>query len=485
MKIFKKIILLACIIGSFTACDTVDFGDINQNPNGPTAPVTSQLLTNAQTYVSDIIAGTQGSLYTQQITEGQYPGWSRYANSTASYNYWYINPLKDLDVIIDFNSDPDKKALVEAYGDNNNQLAVARILRAYFFHYMTDRWGGLPFTEAFQGIDNPTPKFDTQEEIYNILFTELDESLALINDEGAALKGDIILGGKMSKWKAFANNMKLVMALRISGIDASKAKSKFEEAVSSGLIISSNSDNITFTYGSDANSDNPWYDRFVFQGREDYVMSRTMTESLRSNNDYRLFKYGQKARDSVFPTPSFAGNIDKDYVGAPNGTVNGNVPDYSLPTATVIENATYPIPIFTAAQMKFSLAEAASYGWNVGSGTAASLFKEGIEESMKYWGVDQTNIDSYTTAHTYSGINDIAYEKWVAFYMLQPSESWAEWRRLDWPLLTPSTNGAEPSIPVRDAYDAAIIDNNKANYDALIQSQGPDELTTRLWWDVN
>lgn len=488
-KIIRNLIILSiCTFAFLCACETVDFGDINQNPNGPTTPVTSQLLTNAETYISDIIgqrSGTQGTLYTQQLTEGQYPGLSRYGTPTESYDYWYINPLKDLDEIINLNTNPETKDLVKTYGDNDNQIAVARILRAYFFQYMTDKWGGLPLYEAFKGIDNPNPKFETQEEIYNFIFNELDESIAMMKMGEPAPKGDIILDGNLSRWKTFANSMKIIASLRISDVDPAKAKIKFEEAANSGSIITSNAENILFNYGTDANSDNPWYGRFNVDKREDYIVSTTMIESLRTNLDPRLFKYAQKTRDSIFPSPVFSGGIDKEYVGGPNGKVNGNVPKYSLPAASVLNTADFKIPIFTASQMKFSLAEAKAKGWNVGSGTVESLFKEAIELSMQFWGVDQSDINSYIAAHPYGNIKDIAYEKWVSFFMLHPSESWAEWRRLDWPALTPSSNGAEPSIPVRDAYSSAIIDNNKENYNAIIQSQGPDELTTKLWWDVN
>ena len=62
--------------------------------------------------------------------------------------------------------------------DNNNQIAVAKIMRSYYLQYITDRWGALPWSEAFQGIAFPQPKFDSQEELYNFMFAEIDEALA-------------------------------------------------------------------------------------------------------------------------------------------------------------------------------------------------------------------------------------------------------------------------------------------------------------------
>ena len=166
----KKISLFICASLIFTSCDSVDFGDTNENPNGPTAAVTSQLLTQAQKTVSSIGTNLSGILFTQQLAEGQYPGESRYAVLTYNYNSYFTGPIQNLNEIIKLNQGAETMAQAEAFGNNNNQIAVAKIIRAYILQFMTDRWGALPWTEAFQGIDNPQPKFDSQQDIYMIMF---------------------------------------------------------------------------------------------------------------------------------------------------------------------------------------------------------------------------------------------------------------------------------------------------------------------------
>jgi hypothetical protein len=480
-KTIKNIALLICISIFYSSCDSIDFGDINNNPNGPTVAVTSQLLTSAQTSVgNNVITSMKGILYTQQLAEGQYPGDSRYETLTSNYNFWYTGPIQNLNEIVKINTDADLKAGAVAFGGNNNQIAVAKILRSYYLQFITDRWGALPWSEAFQGIAFPQPKFDAQEELYNYMFAEIDEALGLINLE-AGPAGDIIFNGDMDRWKMFANTLKMTMALRISDVNPSLAKTKFEQAVAAG-VVTSNEDNILFTFGTDDNSDNPWQDRF--ESRIDYLLSNTLAESLRSNLDPRLFKFVQPSRDGSTATTNFPGGIDAKYVGADHGAVNGNVQDFSLPSTTVTGVQDYQSPIYTSAQVKFALAEAKLKGWNVGSGTTSSLFKEGIEDSMNFWGVSKADIDSYTAAHTTSTLEKIAYEKWVALYLNGP-EAWAEWRRLDMPVLVPSTSAIDQRIPVRDAYDPSVADNNPANYAAVLASQGADDLHTKLWWDKN
>lgn len=477
-----KIGLIVSFMVFFTACDTIDYEDTNQNPNGPTAAVTSQLLTNAMVSMTTILVDETPILYMQHITQGQYPGASRYNVLNQSYDSWYTGPLTDLNRIIDLNSDEETAGDALSYGSNNNQIAVAKIIRAYYLHYMTDKWGALPWSEAFAGIENPQPAFDTQESIYNYMFAEIDEAVGMVEMSEPGPTGDYLFGGDMDTWVTFAANMKMVMALRLSDVSASVSQSMFEQAVATGRLITDNSDNIEYTYGTDDASDSPWMDNF--RTREDYILSRTMVEYLRDNQDPRLFEYAEEARDSVSPVTNFPGDIDEGYVGAPNGQVNGNVPSYSFIRSEIIYTPDYPTPIFTAAQVYLSMAEAASYGWNVGGGTAASLYEAGIEASMEYWGVDSAAITDYIAAHPYTGIDDIAYEKWVALYLNGP-EAWAEWRRLDAPYLEPSAFASDPRIPVRMGYDPSIADNNEANYNAMIGFQGPDNNYTNLWWDVN
>jgi len=471
-KTIKQIAVFMFAATVISSCNTVDFGNLNDNPNGPTAAITSQLLSSAQVSVSSVITTVSGINYVQHITEGQYPGPSRYAGLTFSYNGWYTGPITNLNEIIKVNEDPDKAAGVASFGDNNNQIAVSKLLRAYYLHYMTDTWGALPWSEAFQGIAGTQPKFDSQQSLYTYMFAEIDDALGKIN-ANAGPQGDLLFGGDMDKWATFGNTLKMTMALRISDADAATAKTKFEQAVASGKLITSNSQNLRFTYGSDETSDNPWEDRFF--SREDYMMSETMMGFLNAKTDPRKFKYTKPAQNSAVPDV---------YAGAENGKVNGNTKDYAFITDTVIGDPTYKVAIYTAAQTHFSLAEAALKGWNVGGGTAAAHQKMGIEASMMDWGVAAADMNTYTAANAGATITDIAYEKYMALYLNGP-EAWAEWRRLDSPALTPSIYALVQKIPVRHAYSPSVADNNPDNYAAVIASQGPDNLHTKLWWDKN
>jgi hypothetical protein len=77
-------------------------------------------------------------------------------------------------------------------GSKNNQIAAARIMKAYFYMVMTDIWGDVPYTEALQGNAKYAPKYDDQKAIYTDLFKELTEAVAQINTTEAGVTGDIL-----------------------------------------------------------------------------------------------------------------------------------------------------------------------------------------------------------------------------------------------------------------------------------------------------
>ena len=264
-KIIKIKTLILAVLVSFTACDTVDFGSTNVDPNSPSNSVPSLLLTNVQRSMSGSVAATTSNLYVQYLSNGQYDEESRYQTLNWDTNGFY-GILQDVKQIIETNTNEESKVGAQAYGSNGNQIAAAKILKVWYYQLMTERWGYLPFSEANDAENTTKPKYDSQEDIYMALFAELDSALASI-DSGNGPDGDILFGGDMTRWRTFANTIKMTMALRLSNADPTTGSAKFNEALSAG-VISSNANNIQYTYLSEDTNDNPWQDRF--ETRKDY-----------------------------------------------------------------------------------------------------------------------------------------------------------------------------------------------------------------------
>lgn len=500
-KWFLKFISLLALL-TYQACETVDFGNENLNPNSPAVASTSALLTNAQRSIPTIVSEVNSNLMVQYISEITYTEDSRYEQFEWSYDRWYSGPLKDLQEIIDLNTtNPD---LYKSSGTTENQIAIARILKAYFFLYLTDRWGMIPYSEALKGSENIKPKFDSQEFIYNSLFDEIDMSLGLIN-EGGSIKGDILFGGDLVKWKKFANTMKLIMAMRVSNINPSLGKEKLLEALDSGVILGSD-ENLHYPYLTEDTNDNPWQDRF--QTREDYAVSNVFIDFLNENNDPRISAFAE------LPQSDSSGT----YVGCPYGVANPNIlqSDMSFITSDIIYDGTKKGGvIFTFAQVCFSLAEAYQRGMLTDDDNQGPVgpvgyplmdspeilqdlfpydmdelwYYVGIGASMGQWGISRSESVEYMNQPNIlydktTGIEQIATQKWISLYM-QGAEAWAEWRRLDFPHLEPAVDALSGNgIPVRNGYAALTKSLNEESYKNAVSIQGPDNQDTRLWWDI-
>ena len=105
--------------------------------------------------------------------------------------------------------------------------------------------------------------------------------------------------------------------------------------------------------------------------------------------------------------------------------------------------------------------------------------------------ISDAKISAYLTAHPYTGGTDdqqmqqIHTQFWASL-IYDEYESYSNWRRTGYPVLTPVNyqgNNSNGTIPRRMMYPLSEISTNKANYDAAVARQGPDLLTTHIWWD--
>ncbi|WP_420155744.1 SusD/RagB family nutrient-binding outer membrane lipoprotein [Siphonobacter sp.] len=473
---FKKpIIGLLGLMTLVSSCS--DFGDMNVDPNRASVASTAALLTGAETNFGLAVTASdaQPILYAQHWSEITYTQNSRYQGTAFSYNNFYAGPLTSLNYIIKVNSDDATKAGVTTNGSNANQIAVARIIRAYFFSVLTDRFGDIPYSQALKAEQDFTPTFDAQKDIYTDLFKELKEAGAQF-DGGTAVRGDIILSGNATRWKKFAASLRMILALRLSKVDATKGKTEFVAAMQDGPLAS-NSDNVRYNYTD--TYPNPWFASFVTSGRLDFAVSEPLVNYLKPLTDPRLPAFADKATTS------------QDYVGMPYGLTNPTLKaaDVSLPNASLRTVITAPANVLTYSQVLFSQAEAVKLGWITGD--AKALYEAAIKASMEQWGV-------YTEAAytAYIAKANVAYsdakaleligtQKWIALYM-QGYEAWSEWRRTGYPnFLKPAPGAANNSkqIPLRQGYPTTERDLNTENYNAVISRQGPDTDATPVWWD--
>src|SRR5207302_2559761 len=323
--------------------------------------------------------------------------------------------------------------------------AVGRIMKSYVFSVMTDAMGDIPYSEAFKGDTLQAPKYDSQQAIYTALFADLAKASGQIDPTGIGFtKGDIMYRGDMTKWRKFANSLRLRLAMHLAKVDPATAKSEAQAAVAAG-VFARDSDNAQLMYLATAPNQNPIYNDA--RGRDDYGMSKTYVDSLLSWKDPRLRVFAQLNKDTIV--------ANRTYQGMPNGLNDGGGPPLfyiSRYGAYWRETPNAPLELLTYSELLFLEAEAAQRGWI--SGDPATLYTTAIRASMQQYGISDSAANAYladTVRVRYNpatGLTQIAYQKWVSLFM-QGMEGWTEVRRTRVPHIVPGPNAILPEIPER------------------------------------
>ncbi|WP_431214518.1 SusD/RagB family nutrient-binding outer membrane lipoprotein [Puia sp. P3] len=135
----------------------------------------------------------------------------------------------------------------------------------------------------------------------------------------------------------------------------------------------------------------------------------------------------------------------------------------------------------------FDLSEAVSRGFTTGD--AAALYNQAVLASLGQYGITDATVTGNYLAQAsvqYDASNykkSVGNQKWIALFG-QGLEAFAEWRRLDYPQLTPAVAGTlGGKMPERFIYPGSEQTLNGASYQKAVADQGPDLLTTKLWFD--
>jgi len=548
----KKIIGLGFVLLFLVFGCTKNFEELNVNPNEPVEVPTSYLLTDGQKGLMSFLwdewwNGRFGMLYSQYWSQASYTDESRYKpREGVNNNYWIffyagrdVNPpdgelngggMMSLQRIIDLNEDPETAAKSSQYGSNNNQIAVARILKAWMFQILTDTWGYIPYSEALNIANYDYPAYDSQEGIYYALLDELEAAIDQM-DDGAGPSGDMIYGGNMENWKKFANSLKLRIAIRMSNIKEGDATTAINEAMASG-VFESNADNAQLIFETGKPNNNPLNENQ--KTRSDFAVSKTFIDFLVTRNDPRIDFYAN--------TPNY--NLDSVHVGFPYGMTNTDATPILVETVSMPGNCVYapqaPAFYMNYAEVCFILAEAAERGIYSSGGDAKTWYEAGISASMNMWNdilaatptgwkrIDgNDDIVPYVTDILPDPIGDIssyladplvawdggvdqskliAEQKYIALYP-QGLQAWFEWRRTGYPeelikigdvitytvgavsgeyeFITLAPAAITYGIPVRMTYPVEEQTLNSASYGAAVTEQGEDYFNTRTWWDID
>lgn len=547
-KLLKSILSVVGMSLALMGC-TGDFDDMNTDPNNPTPGSVDPKFQLIYIQARGIPYANQWQQIDQLMISTMCEYSANDGLSASDYNIdsRYVDDIWNMSYTVLTNAN----SLIRANESNpihNNAVQMARIWKAYVMLRLTNCIGDIPYSEAANNIDQP--KYDTQKDIYYTIFGELTDAVNKLDAAATNNIGtfDLIYGGDAAKWKKFANSIRLRMAVRISNVDAGKAKTEAQAAIAAG-VFESDADAAFMTQGEDKFSQNPIYYhkgssvlhmstsyKRLVQGiggiawptAADREKNKNITENIIAAKnapamvDPRAPIHFEPAGVIEKPaTESMKGNwdgTDPGHVASGVGAAMDNgqfVSDFSKIGPWYYETIDRKYPLFKYSELCFLKAIAMERGLITGDAKAA--YEAGVTSNMSEFGIPAEVITSYlasTTPNYYgttakydhiTGTNNTAMDKiltqkYIAQFQECSFETWADHRQFHKPTLMPfasvsssvfnmnptdQANNTPNAYAKRIYYPSSEYTVNETNVkEAEKRMGGNNSIQNNVWWDV-
>jgi len=512
--------VIAGLTGNLLTCCTGRFERMNTNPNQVTADqmeVMNYRTGTKVTNLQNLVVPVEEHIYqfNESLSGGPYAGYigatvntweSRFEtfNESADWRKWpFSNVMTDMYA-------PYRAIINET--DDEVALAFAKLFRVAIMHRVTDSYGPVPYSDAVAN-EGVFVKYDSQESVYNQMFQELDEAIALFKtNEGIDPAGwksyDKVYYGNIAQWSKYANSLKLRMAMRLSYVRPELSQQKASEAITAG-VITSNADNAVMHAVENRTT-------LIYNDWQDHRVGADILCYMSGYEDPRLEKmFLPSVRNETF-------------TGVRIGSIVSNKTDFIECYSNMIVTSDTPYLWFNAAEATFLRSE---YELRWGSTeTAKELYETAIRLSFEEKGA--SGADAYVADNTkrpeaYTdplgvwsvgtrpsnvtiawdeaatdievNLEKIITQKWIAIFPLGV-EGWSEYRRTGYPKLFDAAQDLSGgAVDVhrharRLRYPAEEYTQNRDNLQDAIntlnaeatgsESRTGDNYATRIWWDV-
>jgi len=534
MNIYIKRVFLASLIVFGLSCDD-DFAELNTDPNRA----------GAEAFDANLILPTV--IYESGNNRNGYSGavlfqvmWIQLmaSTSTGGANYYsnadkYVASGGTNSYISRFlgnqYSTASRARQMEKLAIDKGLLNLAnigRMLQILDISFVSDVYGDVPYNEALQADEEVTePSYQLQSSLYPQMLADLEVAITALNPSGDIPTNDFLYNGDIAQWRKFGYSLMLKLAMRMVKVDAATAQTYITTALNGGIFTSPDDDAYSIMdqangfNNATANAFNTVDD--VYEVR----WSNTFIDYLQATNDPRLSVVAEipPAGLAANRDGTVVGNSDPSVqIGLPNGldlrgagtdvSTDPNYPgatgtgddvapigNYSRPTA-IYRDREGPTFILTYAQTQLLLADAAARGLTV-PGNASQYYNDGLIAAfatLNKLGGTQVSVEDATayananpldTGNADASLEMINVQYWASMGMIGDFvEAWNNWKRSDYPELTPvnyTGNFSNGQIPVRQPYPSGEEATNTENYqEAIGRIGGPNDWTTKMWWDV-
>ncbi|MEX1183414.1 MAG: SusD/RagB family nutrient-binding outer membrane lipoprotein [Gemmatimonadota bacterium] len=503
MTRFRAAATMTALTLAVTAGGCDSFLDVNDDPNNPQSVAMELVLPGmlirfghgvlapAESRYGNLTGPTAwGSMWTMQ--------WSHNADD-HTYEEHRLYEVGNLDANGFWNAgyaDVMQEAVnIMAASEASGQMqfhGIAKFMFAWTATLLTDVYGPIPFTEAFD-TENRTPAYNSQQEVYAAAFTLIDEAIAEMQTTHPFPVDytDIVYKGDMGKWVRLANSVKARMHLRLAYAPGENTAERAQSALTAlAAGMASPTDAPLFLYdGEDAN--NP-FDHFSNEGYGEISRaSKYMVDLLQSTNDPRIHTMVRRAhlicpagggyqREECTLADTLAAPV---YRGHPNAMPGE--PDSAISRIGEFFGAdSADNVLFVYEETKFIEAEARL---NLSGAAAADApYREGVRLNMERLEVPQADIDVYMAAlppltAAANPLEAIITQKYLVNY-LRGVEVWSDWRRTGFPVVQVVPDAMVDGIPQRIRTPAGEMERNSDNIALTGIPTGLEGMLVEVWW---
>ena len=514
----KKLFIALLFLGALASC-TKNFETTNQNPY----QISDEMLRQDFNLVGSPFSGLLFNINGHQVEEDLcQDSWMGYLNTPTPF----VGNVNNTTYYIRWNGfwgriygsvmSPSKQVITLAKTNNLPLFATwAKLIRILGMSKLTAIHG--PVIYSNYGSTANTILYDKESDLYPLFFKQLDSiqtDFAANKTYKGFVKFDASYKGDITAWMKVVNSLRLRLAMRLTKINPTLAKTEGEKAMADAAgLISANGENFNISLLG-----NKMYMAVICFEWDDTRMGAVMESFLLGMKDGRVAKFFQGPNLSQNPALSVYA-----YKGIRNGAYTDAKID-RVPYSRVSDDfQTVPTRrSITAAEVAFLKAEAALRGWT-GAGDAKANYENGIRLSFADWGA--AGVDAYiadatskpidyvdpkdsrnnftasstiTVAWNAADNNELKLEKimtqkWVNNFT-NALESWVDFRRTGYPKIPHvaknDSNADWGVIPANEWIKRMPFVNSErtgavaAVADATTKLGGPDLISTRLWWDT-
>jgi Starch-binding associating with outer membrane len=409
------------------------------------------------------------------------------------------------------------------------EAAIAAIYMAYYTFYVSDTYGSIPYSQAFQARygGTLTPTYDPQQTLFDTLDLQIKTAVATLESSPSTTQklygaNDPFFGGasnQVTAWLKAANALRMKIAMRLIKRDAATATTIVTEALADANQMSAIGDSWVLYVGpafADAGGNfNP----------TGFLASEPMVNFFNKYNDprepiyFRQVSGGGYVGGTTSPDSSLT-TYWKNLYKASDTPISQL--QHRLWTPNFNENDGFGpgtgvgfFPVITYAEYCFMRAELGARA--ITNDAAATWYTNGVTASIQFYDARATaaTITGYvpvtaTQISNYLAQPDIAFDPtrsldqidcqaYIDFFK-NPAEAWAWWKRtgfpnttsvLPWTAMTSGTVAVQ--IPRRQSISPLpASDANYANQQAAFTQMAtdpnwgatPDNEFGRVWWDL-